>query len=139
MIEKVLVVEVEKEVLEDVVEEGAVEGRLMEDDGVEKQGTLVDDIAFKYSGFLDRSRLSAVKVVVVATSFPWWACVLGKTGVKVERICLCFTSPWFALASAYLAMFEIPVVGIKRLADVGGMAGARSMFLDWNWTLEDSR
>jgi len=97
------VVEVLKEVLEDEVEEYAVKDRLMDDEGLEKQGALVDGISFEYSGFLDRSRLSAVKVVVVATSFPWWACVLGKTGAKVERICLCFTSPWFALASSYFA------------------------------------
>jgi hypothetical protein len=32
----------------------------MEDEGLEKQGALVDGIAFEYAGFLDRSRLSAV-------------------------------------------------------------------------------
>jgi len=134
-----MAIEVVKEVLEDEVEEGAVKARLMEDKGLEKRVALVDGIAFEYAGFLDRSRLSVVKVVGVAVSFPWWACVLGKTGVKVERICLCFTSPWFALASTYFAMFNIPVVGIKRLGDAGGLAGVHSMFLDWKWTREDSR
>jgi hypothetical protein len=116
--EKVLEVEVLKEVLEDEVEECAAKGRVTDDEGLEKQGALVDGIAFEYSGFLDRSRLSAVKVVVVATSFPWWACVLGKTGAKVERICLfllrlgshwplpispCSIFRWFA-SSAWLTL-----------------------------------
>ena len=135
--EKVLVVEVLTEVLE---KEGAAKGRLMEDKGLEKQeGALVAAIAFEYSGFLDRSRLSAVKVVVVATSFPWWVGVLGKTGAKVGRICLLFTLSWLALASSYFALFGITVVGIKRLVDMGGLTGVHSMFLDWKWTREDLR
>jgi len=74
----------------------------------------------------------------------WWlfcslgACVLGKTGAKVERICLCCILPWFGLTSSYLAMFDIPVIDIERLADVGGLTGVNSLFVDWKWTREDS-
>jgi len=75
---------------------------------------------------------------VVATLFPWWACVLGKTGAKVEHNCLCCTSPWFGVATTYLAIFDITVIGIERLVDMGGLSGARSMFLDWKPTWEDS-
>jgi hypothetical protein len=44
--------------------------------------------------------------------------------------CLCCTSPWFGLASTYFAMFDITVIGIERLADVGGLTGVHSLFVD---------
>jgi hypothetical protein len=53
--------------------------------------------------------------------------VLGKTGTKVERICICCTAPWFGLASSYFAEFGIPVFSIERLSDMGSLSGFQSM------------
>jgi len=133
-----VLVKVLKRALEDKEEEGLEEAGVMEDMGLEKQGFLVDGIAFEHAGFLDCSRLLEVKVVVVAFLFAWWACVLGKTGTKVEHICLCWTLPWFGLASSIFAVFGIPVIRIKRLFDVGSLSGVHSLFLDWKPTQEVS-
>ena len=46
---------------------------------------------------------------------------------------------YFALVRIGLLLFRLPVVRIKRLADMGGLTGVHSMFLDWKWTREDSR
>ena len=81
--------------LEDELDEALEEGAALEE-GTEKVVLNEGGIAFKHAGFLDRSELAGVKVVVVDTLFPWWACVLGKTGAKVEGILpmLYFTLVW---------------------------------------------
>ena len=121
--------------LEDELDEALEEGAALEE-GTEKVVLNEGGIAFKHAGFLDRSELAGVKVVVVDTLFPWWACVLGKTGAKVEGICLCFISPWFGVATSYFTMFGIKGIGIARLTDVGGLSGVHSMFLDCKPTRE---
>ena len=53
-------VEVLKEVLEDEVEEELQEG-VFEDEGLKKQGILVDGIAFEHAGFLHSRSLEIVR------------------------------------------------------------------------------
>jgi len=64
-----LLVKALKRALEDEVEEG-LEEVLMDDEGLENQGISVDSIVFEHAGLLDRSRLSGVKVLVVAFIVP---------------------------------------------------------------------
>ena len=46
--------------------------------------------------------LAGISVAVVARSFPWWACVLGKAAVTLSSVYLLYTSPWLEIADAYL-------------------------------------
>ena len=45
---------------------------------------------FERMGLLDPNELAGISVAVVAGSFPWWACVLGKAGVTLSSV-ICFT------------------------------------------------
>jgi hypothetical protein len=49
---------------------------------------------FERMGLLDPNELAGILVAVVAGSFPWWACVLGKAGVTLSSVYLLYTSPW---------------------------------------------
>jgi hypothetical protein len=49
---------------------------------------------FERMGLLDPNELAGISVTVVARSFPWWACVLGKAGVTLSSVVyLLYTSP----------------------------------------------
>ena len=91
---------------------------------------------FERMGLLDPNELAGLSVAVVARSFPWWACVLGKAGVTLSLVYLLYTSPWLEIADAYFGQFNVRIRRMQAFSEVvSDLEGVHSLFLDASLSL----